>query len=192
MERPSRRANTNDDDLVRSCLGGDESAWKELVDRYGRLVYSIPLRYGLTAVDADEVFQNVFIVVHRRLSTLRDYKLLAPWLITVAHRESQHYCKRLRNDPELDEAIPDGTPPPLENVRRWELQYLVRHALGQLDDRCRELLTALFLEDTRASYAEIAKRFGIGPGSIGPTRARCFKKLEGILKAQDIDLDLDS
>ncbi len=184
------RTNKNDIDLVQACLRGDERAWKELVERYGRLVYSIPLKYGLAASDADDIFQNVFILVHRRLSTLRYYKLLAPWLITITHRETLRYCKKSRDDPELDESEPDGAEPPLEEIRRVERQHLVRLAIDQLEPRCRELLTALFLEPDPQSYAHIAAKLGIGVGSIGPTRARCFKKLQAILQAKDIDLDL--
>jgi DNA-directed RNA polymerase specialized sigma24 family protein len=51
-------------------------------------------------------------------------------------------------------------------------------ALKHLEARCRELLMALFLESATPSYEELSKRLDIPVGSIGPTRARCFKKLE--------------
>ncbi len=192
-----RSANTyrTDPDLVQACLNGDEPAWKELVERYGRLVYSIPLRYGLSHADADEVFQNVFIVVHRRLSTLRDQKLLTPWLIRVTHREAIRFCKQVRGvateeEAELDETTPDGAEPAIDQARRWERQQYVRQALEQLDPRCRALLTALFLDSNSQTYAEIAAKLDIDVGSIGPTRSRCFKKLEQILRAMGVDLDV--
>ena len=40
--------------LVRACREGSQAAWDEMVARYGRLVYSIPRRYGLTDADADD------------------------------------------------------------------------------------------------------------------------------------------
>ncbi|MES4787529.1 MAG: sigma-70 family RNA polymerase sigma factor, partial [Nitrospiraceae bacterium] len=46
---------------------------------------------------------------------------------------------------------------------------------------------ALFLETSTVSYEKIAKRLGIPLGSIGPTRARCFKKLETIMSSMGID-----
>ncbi len=180
---------TTDPDLIQACLNGDEPAWKELVARYGRLVYSIPFRYGLGAADADDIFQNVFIIVHRRLETLKDQTLLAPWLITVTARETQRWCKRTRDHSPLDDTAADSAEPPLERVQQWELQYAVHQALAQLEPRCRELLTALFLDGHPASYQEISARLGLTNGSIGPTRARCFKKLEAILMKMGVDVN---
>src|SRR5512144_1837201 len=80
-----RDGDRSDQDLIQACLEGDETAWKDLVLRYGRLVYSVPRRYGLSAADADDVFQNVFTAVYRHLAGLRDQARLAAWLITISH-----------------------------------------------------------------------------------------------------------
>ncbi len=179
---------TSDPELVRACLDGDEPAWKELVERYGRLVYSIPFRYGLNTADADDIFQDVFVIVHRRLDTLKDQTLLASWLITVTVRETQRWCKHARNHSTLDDRAPDGAQPPLEQVQQWERQHAVHQALAQLDPRCREILDALFLDGHPTSYEQLAVRLGVTPGSIGPWRARCFKKLEAILLKMGVDI----
>ena len=63
----------------------------------------------------------------------------------------------------------------------------MRQALRRLDDGCRELLTALFLDPAGPSYEAIAARLGMPVGSIGPTRARCFRKLEALLRETGID-----
>ena len=179
--------NRSDAELIQACLDKDETAWKELVERYGRLVYSIPLRYGLTPADADDVFQNVFTIVLRRLSSLRNQASLTAWLITITQRESQRLGKGIQPHDELDETLEDASTPPPDQVQLWERQHLVHQTLNQLDPRCRELLTALFLETATVSYEKIAKRLGIPLGSIGPTRARCFKKLESIMTSMGID-----
>jgi RNA polymerase sigma factor (sigma-70 family) len=177
----------SDAELIQACLDRDETAWKELVERYGRLVYSIPLRYGLSGADADDVFQNVFTIVLRRLGSLRNQASLTAWLITITQRESQRQGKGSQPHDELDETVEDATTPPPEQVQTWERQHIVHQTLDQLDPRCRELLKALFLETTTVSYDKIAKRLGIPLGSIGPTRARCFKKLESIMTAMGVD-----
>jgi RNA polymerase sigma factor (sigma-70 family) len=188
MSQATCSSHQSDPELVRACLDGEESAWKELVARYSRLVYSIPLRYGLSASDADDVFQNVFLIVHRRLSTLKNQDLLAPWLITVTHREAKRLCKKLPPFAELDDSLSDGADPPQDQVERWERQHLVHLALAQMEPRCRDILTTLFLDSTPTSYEILSARLGITAGSIGPTRARCFKKLRAILLAMGVDL----
>jgi RNA polymerase sigma factor (sigma-70 family) len=186
---PGLGSERSDQNLVQACLDGDESAWKEIVTRYGRLVYSIPRRYGLAATDADDVFQNVFTIVFRRLATLRDQTRLAAWLITVTHREALRLSKHLPPFSELDETSEDGHSPPLEQVQDWERQHLVHRALDQVGQPCRDLLTALFLDSGELTYEKVAQRLGIPVGAVGPTRARCFKKLEAILVALGFDSD---
>ena len=171
----------DDTALIQACIDGKDVAWRELVERYGRLVYSIPLRYGLSSVDADDVFQNVFTIVFNQLSQLRNQKVLAAWLITITWRESRRVLKLARNQDGLDEKIEDDQPPPPDQVQARERQHIVHQALSQLGSPCRELLTILFLETPTPRYEEIAKRLGVPVGSIGPTRARCFKKLEALL-----------
>ena len=37
---------SEDEWLVQGCIQGDQRAWEELIDKYKRLIYSIPLKYG--------------------------------------------------------------------------------------------------------------------------------------------------
>lgn len=174
------------DALVRECLRGDQKAWNELVDRYGRLVYSIPRRYGMSEADAEDVFQNVFIILHRHLRTLKDASRLSSWLITTTHRECWRLNRRQKETIEFDEALNNPAPEP-DEVERLELQQLVRQALRQMGGPCRALLESLFMSHNPLSYDVIARELGTRVGSIGPTRARCFRKLERIL----LDLGFD-
>lgn len=185
---PTGRVHQSDPGLVRACLAGDEAAWAELVDRYGRLVYSIPTRLGLAPADADDVFQHVFTTLFRQLPTLRDQTRLSAWLITTAQRESWRLGKLANRHAALDEAVVDNGDRPGDELAREEREQAVRQALRRIDERCSALLTALFLESATPAYDELARRLGMPIGSVGPTRARCFKKLEAIL----VDLGIDS
>ena len=78
----------NDDaGLVEACLAGDDAAWEKLVRRYTPLVYSIPRRFGLPTIDADDVLQTVFTIAFRQLHSLKNRRCLAAWLITITRRE---------------------------------------------------------------------------------------------------------
>lgn len=167
--------------LIQACLDGDERAWHELVERYGRLVYSIPRRMGMSAADADDVFQNVFLLLYRNLGGLRDHGRVSSWLITAAHRESWRVGRLAGRYVNSEVELPGAAAPPEAEVTRLEREQQVRQALRQLDERCRDLLTALFLDPAEPSYGEIAARLQMPLGSVGPTRARCFRKLEAAL-----------
>ena len=169
--------------LVEACLAGQAAGWDELVERYGRLVYSIPHKLGLSATDADDIFQTVFGIVLRRLETLRDVDRLSAWLIRTTYRESWRVVKARRSGHEAlptDAATEDS--PTDAQLLAWERQHLVRQGLTMIDERCRVLLEALFFEDPTPPYDVLAARLDTKVGSIGPTRARCFQKLEKILR----------
>ncbi len=178
----------SDDILIQACLRRNENAWRALVQRYGRLVHSISRRCGLSPQDADEVFQNVFAIVLRQLPRLRDRRLLAAWLITIARRESQRYSKHRTRTVELDESVLDDASDPFEHAVAWETDLMIRRAISQLEPRYRDLLSELFLAPDKPDYKEISRRLGIPLGSIGPSRARCFRKLELILASMDSEL----
>lgn len=167
--------------LIERCLAGDSRSWNELVERYGRLVYSVPRRYGLSDSDSEDVFQHVFISLYRALEQVRDTNRLSSWLITTAHRETWRIGKKSSRYPYLDEQIHDVSAPEEEDAETWERQDAVRTALVELGGTCEALLRALFMEKDDPSYEAIAERLGMKIGSIGPTRARCFSKLEAIL-----------
>jgi RNA polymerase sigma factor (sigma-70 family) len=171
----------NDEAMIAGCVEGQRAAWDALVGRYGRLVYSIPKRYGLSDADADDVFQDVFLIVYRKLGTLCDLSRLSSWLISVAHRESCRVARRSGRYVSMEHDLTQDAEPPRQEAAAWESQDCLRRALRQLGGPSEQLLVALFSAPGRPNYEQIAQRLGMKTSSIGPTRARCFKKLEKIL-----------
>lgn len=180
--RQSDQDGTGLAELLSRCIDGNQQAWDELVERYSRLVFSIALKSGLTASDADDVMQNVFITVLRRLDSLRDPERFSSWLITTTRRESWRYKKSMR-DVAIDETaeIEDDSPVAIDEVIAWEQSLTAHRGLQLLGERCRRLLTFLFLDDSSPSYEYISNELEIAVGSIGPIRARCLKQLRGHL-----------
>src|SRR5215475_375366 len=97
-----------DEWLVQGCLQGDQQAWEELIDKYKRLIYSIPIKYGASPDDAADVFQAVCIEVLNSLPQLKNAQSLRSWLITVTIRQSYRWKKRQANHVELDAMEPEA------------------------------------------------------------------------------------
>ena len=179
-----------DRELLIACREGDESAWEVLVDRYQRLIYAIPRRAGLNEDQASEVFQEVFATLLQKLNDITDPDRLHAWLVTTARRKTWRLMSKERllrsvTDEERDEeliAVVDIALLPDETLVRLEEQHRIRTALLALDERCQKLLTLLYYQPDPPSYAEIAEAFGTSEGSIGPTRARCLKKMLQLLR----------
>jgi RNA polymerase sigma factor (sigma-70 family) len=167
--------------LLHACRRGDARAWNEVLDRYGRLVFSIPIQFGLTASDADDVAQNTFAALLSSLDAIEDEDRLGAWLATVARRNTWRIVERRRREspddhPSLDRVTTDDD----ARGRVARLEWL-HQGLVQMDDRCRDLLASLYLDEGSPSYEDIGARFDMPVGSIGPTRARCLQKLRSIL-----------
>jgi RNA polymerase sigma factor (sigma-70 family) len=181
-----------DTELVYACNEGEPWAWEALVDRYRRLVYAIPLRVGLTEDDAADVFQTVFASLFEHLDHLRDPQCLAKWLIIAAQRESWSVARRRRRERFDEEAstilttIRDGAALPEQRISMLADQCLVLEALARLGGRCRDLLWLLYYDPSEPSYAEVSKVLRMPLGSIGPTRARCLRKLRRIVEAMEV------
>jgi RNA polymerase sigma factor (sigma-70 family) len=177
----------SDEALVSACRRGDEAAWEILINRYQRLVYTVPRRAGLDDDLCAEVVQGVFTKLVEKLDELEQPSRVSAWLVTAARRESWRASQRARAfGISLDNMaqpidMPDGQLLPDEMLVRLEEQHLVRSAVDSLDPRCRTLLIMLFYQLDPPSYAEIAARLGISEGSIGPTRGRCLEKMLRLL-----------
>ena len=176
-----------DTELITACRQGHAEAWDAVLDRYERLVYSIPLNYGLSRSDAADIAQITFTILLQRLETLRPNTTLAPWLATVARRHTWRLLeKRKRERPQryqdLSEALVTKPDPDSGRTKeRWERVQWLEQGLAQLDQRCRQLLLALYFSPEQPSYAEVADHLDIAVGSVGPTRARCLQRLRHYL-----------
>jgi RNA polymerase sigma factor (sigma-70 family) len=183
----------SDEQLLAGCRRGEEGAWEALVRRYQRLIYAVPRRAGLDEDAAAEVFQDVFTTLFESIESIEQPSRLHAWLVTTAKRKTWRAIGRSKAarqfatgedsagegemyDVADEQALPD------EALAQLEQQHLVRAALGELEDRCRTLIEMLFYRAEQPSYTEIAAALGTSEGSIGPTRARCLKKLMSVLK----------
>lgn len=177
----------SDGDLLSACTEGESWAWNALVERYQGLVYSIPLRANLTQEDAEDVFQMVFSRMLRYMPSIREPRALAKWLITTANRVTDDVLsRRLQELPEADLPRPIGSAAPRTREPRHDedrliKQALIRDAVERLGGLCRKLLYLLFFDPAQPSYEQVGHRLKIPLGSVGPTRARCLKKLRDIL-----------
>ncbi|HXG65833.1 MAG TPA: sigma-70 family RNA polymerase sigma factor [Blastocatellia bacterium] len=191
----SDRPRQDDRELLAACLQGDAAAWEALLVRYQRLIYSIPIKMGLSPNDAADVFQSVCMKLIENLPTLRNQEKINSWLTVTTRRECWRIAAlRRREQVIVPYDIGDGSEglfevasadmPLDEQQRLLEQQQILRDALAALPERCRELLTLLFYHDGDLSYVEIARRMNMPRSSMGPTRARCLAKLKKLLEGK--------
>lgn len=180
----------SDAELINSCKSGDETAWEEIVFRYQNLIFSIARRSGLSKDLASEVLQEVFLALLQKVRDIEKPEFLKAWLITTTRHKIIRLIEReklgiVEHLEEMNEdsvnTIPDSSLPTDEVLTKLEREQQVEAAISILDERCRSLLKLLYYEDEPLPYSDIARELNISLGSIGPTRARCLKKLMKLL-----------
>ncbi|HET7016155.1 MAG TPA: sigma-70 family RNA polymerase sigma factor [Streptosporangiaceae bacterium] len=180
--------------VVEAAAGGDETAWRTLVDGYSGLVWSVIRAFRLDGADAADAFQTTWLRLAEHIGRLNNPEGVGAWLATVARRECLQNIKAsvrtvvtgdmdtfdIERPDRVSAAQEDPTSAAIlaaeqqrqdaaRSVALWE-------AFEALSGRCRELLRVL-MATPPPSYAEVAAALEMPVGSIGPTRARCLERL---------------
>jgi len=169
--------------LIEACRKGDPQAWDTFLERYGRLIWSVALRSGANQTEAEEVFQRSWVAIIEGIGRLDRSDRVHSWVAGIARHQTWRLFdeqRRSRRFHSSETAYPheSETDAPQEKaLLAGEAGARAHQALSQLDDRCRELLSHLFLADPPLDYQEISRRTGLATGSIGPIRARCLDRL---------------
>lgn len=163
-------------ELLAAGLGGDEMAWRQLVDRLEGAIWGAISRLGLRHSVAEDVYQTVWLRLLDRHETIRDPEALAGWLKQVTHREALAVLRAAGKEfpSELLDLEPDHVDgPEIDLTRRTNNELLVK-GFDKLDERCKDLL---YMVATDVPYQEMANKLGLRIGTIGSTRKRCLDKL---------------
>jgi RNA polymerase sigma factor (sigma-70 family) len=170
----------SDERLVKECIAGSEEAWCLLIEKYKALIYSIPVKYGLPAQEAADVFQATCMELLKRLPELREPRALPKWLMQVAHHQCYRWKQqqgRLVSRDSEELPVPE-TPAMAERlVQETQEEQMLREAMAALSPQCRRMMELLFYETPPRPYAEVAAELGLAVGSIGFIRQKCIERL---------------
>jgi len=167
--------------LVGAAADHDDEAWNELVRRFAGLVAHTIRRYRLSAVDAQDVSQFVWLRLVEHLNTLREPAALPGWLATTTRHECERHLRvsgrSVATDPLTLEPFGRPAGPEVdESLLADERRQALLEGLAELSAHQRDLLVMLSA-DPPYSYAEISRTMDIPVGSIGPTRSRILARL---------------
>jgi RNA polymerase sigma factor (sigma-70 family) len=173
--------------LVRRAATGDTRAWDGLIDKFGKLIWSITRDFKLVESDAADVFQTTWMRLVEHIDRIEHADRVGSWLAATARNECLRCLasrKRLvlaNEDVAIDGPANHGAEID-EALLAHERAQTVRAAMTQLPRRWQRLME-LLMADPPASYAQISDELGLPVGSIGPTRGRCLARLRVLLEA---------
>jgi RNA polymerase sigma-70 factor (ECF subfamily) len=176
----------NDFDLIKGFINGDESAFNRLAVKYQEKIYWHARRMSGNHLDADEIVQEVLIVLYDKLKNFKFESSLYTWIYTITNTRSINYLKKrnLKNFFSLDEVSnkkfeQNNVIDDLESKQKIEK---IESALQKLPVKQREVFVMRNFDEL--SYEEISKITG---KSIGALKANHFHALNKIKELVNYD-----
>lgn len=180
-------ADANDMDLMREYAeGNSETAFAELVQRHINLVYSAALRYTGNAADAQDVTQAVFIILTKKISSLRQRATLTGWLYETTRFTARQLLRtRFRQQARDQEVYMDSlTQQPGTDPFWKQLGPVLEDAMSRLGEKDRALLALRFFENK--SVAETASLLGLNEWTVRKRAERAVEKLREFFSRRGI------
>lgn len=149
--------------LVLRAQAGDREALDELL----KLIQEPLYRYIVSLVSsralAEDILQEVFILIYRKLSWLREPELFRPWAYRIATREAFKQLKRERRwtESSVDETALEELPMPAHDNLTPEL---VSQLVEQVSPASRAVIVLHYLHDMQLD--EIADVLGVALGTV--------------------------
>ena len=164
----------NDVQLIYRVLSGDDSAFSTLVEKHQKGVHALIWRKIGDFHHAEEITQDTFIQVYKKLGTLKDPKCFSGWLYVIANRLCLNWLQR-RKPP-----MPSLEDTPMVEVEESSYQHymserreteaaehrseVVKKLLEKLPESERTVMTLHYLGEMTAK--EISKYLGVSVSAI--------------------------
>ena len=187
-------------ELIARCRRGEARAWDELFDRHyaaaGRFVFQ--LASDFTREEVEEVCQETFLSVIKSIDLFVGKSQFQTWLFRIAANKARDYRERRRaakrgggqtpislqaEDPQNGLIIdpPSNSPAPDATMMSAERILLLREALDQLGEPCREIIELRYFGDL--SYEEISNTLQLNVKTVSSRLSKCLDRLERIARA---------
>lgn len=178
---------TTDYTLAQRTVAGDIHAFEQLYERHNRRVYSLCLRMTNNSTDAEDLTQEVFVQVFRKISSFRGQAAFTTWLhrLTV-NQVLMHFRKR---GVRLEKTTEEGETPVqvvmgTENPRTMPIieRLALNDAIAQLPPGYRLVFTLHDIEGRE--HEEIAAMLGRFSGHVKVTTAQGPNEITVLIKAE--------
>ena len=178
--------NTNDVDLIQRTLDGDQDAFTKLVSKYQKWVHTLIWRKIGDFHIAEELTQDVFLKVYKRLSTLKRPDHFPSWLYVIATRRCIAWLRKKRVSTKSLDALSTAQLEELcytqyernhsEAAAIEQRRELVKRLLKKLPESERTVVTLFYLAEM--SGEEISQFLGVSPNTVRSRLHRARQRLE--------------
>lgn len=170
-----------DQELIQGCLNRDREAYTMLLNRFQGPVYDTACRL-VGVQDAQDITQDVFLKVFRKLPEFRREAALNTWIYRIAVNTCRDYLRKRQGQPHLQplEESMEGDQNTETTVENRSRQGDIHKALLSLTTQSREVLV---LRELRGhTYEEMARILNIRQGTVKSRLARARQEFREICR----------
>src|SRR5262245_9632305 len=100
MPDPSSVSTDAIDTLIQRCLGGDQTAWEEIVRQHRRKVFNIAYKFTGRHDEAEDLTQDIFLKIFKSLHTFDRRANFQTWLVSVSRNLCIDHYRSVRKERE--------------------------------------------------------------------------------------------
>jgi len=172
----------NDFELVNKFIAGDETAFNLLAKKYQKRIYWHARQMLNNHLDADEVTQEVLIVMYKKLSSFNFKSSLFTWIYKIAATRSLNYLKRNKikkffSFDNFNEAEFKTNNDIINDIANKDKIKRINKVLEKIPPKQRQVF--VFRNYDELSYEEISEITGV---SVGGLKANYFHALKKIME----------
>jgi RNA polymerase sigma-70 factor, ECF subfamily len=184
-----QQPDTSDRELIDAVLGGSEEAFAAIVDRYKDRVFRLLSRYCRDSVECEDLAQEVFLKVFRKLHTFNHESQFFTWLYRIAANAatahlSRASTRRLRlvEDTSTFDQSDDCFESPTASLEQEEVASATRAIVESLPEKFRTILVLREFEGL--SYTDIAEVLGVQLGTVESRLFRARQRFKDLILRQ--------
>lgn len=175
-----RNLNISESDLINGCLNDDRRMQEELYRRFSPRMYAVCLRYAGSAEEAEDILQEGFVKIFKKLSSFRGEGSFEGWIRRIFVNTSiEHFRRKRYMQPvtEKEESTIEGKYlSALDGLAEKDILALVQ----QLSPGYRTVFNMYVIEGY--SHKEIADMLGISEGTSKSQLSRAKVILQDMVR----------
>ena len=180
--------NKGDFELVNQFIAGNESAFNKIVLKYQQKIYWHARRMTGNHLDADEIVQEVLVVLYQKLKSFQFKSSLYTWIYKITSTRSINYLKKqsvrqffsfedkntksLRSQEDI-----------IKNIEAKEKLDRLEEVLKKIPTKQREVFTLRTFDEL--SYEEISEITGVSVGGLKANYFHAIKKITELMKTNE-------
>jgi RNA polymerase sigma factor (sigma-70 family) len=187
----------SDIELIQQTLGGNQSAYADMVKRHQRFVFTLALRFSKNREDAEEIAQDCFVKAYRSLASFQQQSKFSTWLYSIVYTTAMTSLRKKRVETssihhEDDNLQIEGQIAVIDvnHAENNSRSFYLNQAIAQLLPDDAAVLTLFYKGEQ--SVEEISRALGIETNAVKVklfrARQRLKEKLERNLKHEAKEL----